>query len=196
MHLSLKRRNKAIFKHSKDLKEIWDMYHKKEVFINKVRDKEKKVVYYTFNVDEIISKFNIKTIAELIFLLHVYGGEIIKDCEFCGQKTTKVSLRTSTSVEGCSCRGICTVCEEIYSNANEDGVCYNCRPFDLSSARKFSDENVDVRYRFLRAVGDHYFIQNMDSIDESQKMMEMASYYYYLFKEKKDFLMGIPKLEE
>lgn len=185
MHLKLKRRNRASIKHALQLKEIWDMYYKQDIYENKVRGEVKKVSYYSYSIDEIINKFNIKTITELIFLLHHHAGEVIKECEFCGKKCTKVKLRSTTSFDQCSCKGICLVCKEVYQYANEDGVCYDCKPH---CDQKPSDDFDDVRYRFLSAVGNHSFIYNIDCVEELQRMMEMSSYYYYFFKDRMDSL--------
>lgn len=179
--LSQRKRKKALLKNSPNLEQIWNDYYSLKEFNNVVFERQYVVKRHTYRVREILSKYHLESVIELFFLLHRHGGKPVKDCKFCGHLNTSIKNRSGKDhIDICHCRGICTLCKKPYNVANEDGVCYTCKPY-YHPERCLSDDPDDIRYRFLRCTGNHEYMENIQTVEEAEKMMDVAKYYYEVF---------------
>lgn len=120
--LGEKKTKKALLKNAKNLKQIYDMYWERlkyeVIFPDRTETKQK----FKFNVLEIMKKFNINSINELVFLLCRYQKPI-KVCEFCNEDIYRFPLRTNIYVDDCKHIGICRKCNQPAIVLDENNYC-------------------------------------------------------------------------
>lgn len=125
--LGIRKQKKALLKNAGNLKEIYEMYMEKIdykiIYPNRVVVQHK----FKYKVEEVLNKFNINSVNELIFLFTRYFKPI-KFCEFCKEEVHKFQLRTSFYNNDCRCEGICVSCNQPTSGLYKNNYCYWCRP--------------------------------------------------------------------
>ena len=183
---------KALNKHRANLPEIAEMYYARKWFEDKVKDRTYEKVYYVHLVEDILVKFGMGSINELLLLLHHHMGEDLGECQYCGLHKTRVKTRTAWSgynTMDCEHTGICILCKEPHIRANKEGVCRSCTwEKDEQEERRKSYDDESTRYRFLNYVGNYEYMNNIDTVKEAEAMMEWASAYYNEFKGISDSL--------
>lgn len=186
MLLGDKKAKKALLKNAKNLDEICNMYYEIKKFTDIVKDREYKKEYYVHRVEEIFEKFNINSISELLFLIRYHIGEVVRECEFCGFPITKIKTRNNPdgSFDDCKHKGLCMLCENPYTSANEDGVCYACKPYQYEKSPYDDFSEQEALFNFVRIIQDPSDIKCMiKTQNQVLSLMKVASYFYHLIKE-------------
>jgi hypothetical protein len=186
-----KKRKKLLLKPLNDIKAIHDEYYELKIFENRVFERSYVVERHKHHTKDIIKRYGLNSIAELIFLLHRYCGKVVKECEFCGHTITEIKTRTgnSPSRDDCRCAGICPLCNEVFKYANDDGICYRCKPHYHEDENLSEDPNM-VLYRFLQCVGNTDRIIYIQDATEAKRMMDLAAEFYHWFKNRHDELLS------
>ena len=184
--LNPKSQKKALLKNSANLKQIHDEYYLIKSFTDTVKDRTYNRDYYIYPVEEIMAKFNINSNQELLFLLHRYCGNVIKTCEFCHFDITVIKARTNDkNFNDCGCKGICILCKKIYQTANDDGVCYSCRPYHFHNEEDYlPNSSAQLRYKLGQYIGNHEYIVDCTNIQLLEMLKDYALQYAQWFEER------------
>lgn len=125
--LGTRKAKKALLKNGSNVKEIYNMYYEKENYKVLYPDKEEIRQKYKYHVADILKKFNINSLNEMIFLLRRVHKPI-KYCEFCSEYIYKFPTRTGIHSNDCRHIGMCVACNKPQSWLNEQGSCSWCWP--------------------------------------------------------------------
>ncbi len=179
-----RKQKKALLKNAANLQKIHDEYYELKSFTNIQFDRPYVVKRHVHLAKDIMARYGISSMNELLFLLHRHAGEVIKICKFCGHTNTKVKTRSKYFNEHtCDCHGLCITCKKPYRAANDDGVCYSCKPYIHVEQPENLDEPYGMMYRFFQYIGRIGTIERISDLAEAKRMMKIASHYYYAFQD-------------
>lgn len=158
---------KALLKNAKNLQKIYDMYWEKIEYEIIYPDRKEIKKKFKYHVKDILKKFNIGSMNEIIFLFYRYY-EPCKICKFCNEESHCFPLRRGTHDNDCRCIGICAKCNKPTDIFYKKNYCFECG----ESRERFShececnDNNITDRcmYKFLYMIqSDYYIKENYDS---------------------------------
>jgi hypothetical protein len=164
----------------KNKKRIFAAHHSKMIHIaedywahtvHKMPTYEK--ISYHHTVKEIIAKYKLNSITELIYLIFEFGKKYEGTCSFCKNDYFIYKIRGGNRSTYCGCIGICSVCKKPYDHG-ENAICSNCNWKERHKKEEAEQKKRDYIINVLLYWGPRTlpFYSNLEDVENIIKLAE------------------------